>query len=66
MAGAFCQLDFLTQVKNARVEIASNFSRLIQNVNLLRNELLEEIQELENEYLRELYCNYIVSTYHYC
>ena len=54
MAGAFCQLDFLTQVKNARVEIASNFSRLIQNVNLLRNELLEEIQELKNEYLREV------------
>ena len=54
MAGAFCQLNFLTQVENAKLEIHSNFSRLIQSINLLQNELLKEIQELENDYLREM------------
>ena len=54
MAGAFCQLNFLIQVKNAKIEIESNFSRLVQNIHLLRNELLGEIQVLENEYLKEV------------
>lgn len=49
MAGASFQQGFRKQIGKAKVEIESNISRLIQNIYLLRNELMGEIQALENE-----------------
>ena len=53
MAGASCQLNFLTQIQNARSELQTNFGRLLRNINDLQNQLVGEIQILEDEYHRQ-------------
>ncbi|KAI6655962.1 Cell surface protein [Oopsacas minuta] len=54
MAGASYQLNFLSQIQNARVELETNFSRLIQNINVFKSQLLEKLQEMENEHRIEV------------
>ena len=54
MAGASCQLNFLTQIQNARSELQTNFGRLLRNINELQSQLFGELQILEDEYSKEI------------